>query len=245
MEKKKRIGLVALLCAIVMLLGVFPIADQKVDAAVTIQNAVFSAVGGNGQSFAPWGNLYKNDVNSYVTGTLKANSVTTTYQVTSNNFVSQWNQNTCNNLGVVVISCHGTYGDLQDELYRTMITAGTISRLNYKQIGCIVLLGCNCGDVTKIKTGNLATAFANRFHCPVIAASGTVYKVNLLGVIKTSKVMVKNENPMWLVYMPSTTASTGGRVYKWNEKTLTVKSLLQGYRNISSDSSKFVGTFRP
>lgn len=228
---KKRV--LAVLFAIAMILGIFP-ANQsvKVEAATVYSSTYFYI-----SEFRKETLTHVNNINSYVESNIGL-SMTAAVDISSNGFVSEWNKMSYNQT-FVVINTHGTPDSLQG-----ILSASNIKKLNYKNIRCIVLLGCNCGHYS-YRTTNIARAFADRFNCPVIAADGTVYYAgrkpdgkNNPKADSTWKSLAKKAgdtgslNYGWMVYIPKNSSNNyQGKLYTMGRFNATVKDLLYTYYN--------------
>ena len=157
--------LLAVIFAITMILGVVPIKSEIVEAAPTYDNTIFYTT-----EFAGERSSMVADVNQFIRSQYGVSVKTNTnlINICQNKlvFTNSWN-GMKDNQTVVVINSHGSPTQLCG------LSTADIKKLNYKHIGCIVILGCNIGHYD-YRTENVARAFADRFHCPVIACDGTV-----------------------------------------------------------------------
>lgn len=163
--KKSFKRLLAVILAITMVLGLVPFMSEQVEAAPAYDSTIIYTT-----EFADERSSMVSDVNQFIRSQYGASAKTNTNKINicENKlvFANSWNSMR-DNQTVVVVNSHGTPTQLCG------MSVADIKKLQYKQIGCIVLLGCNIGHYD-YRTENVARAFADRFHCPVIACDGTV-----------------------------------------------------------------------
>ena len=163
--KQKFKRLMAVLFAIVMISGVIPFNGKKVEAATTYDSTIFyiNEFGGKRRALI-------DDVNQFVHAQFGASAKTNTQlcNICEDDlvFTNSWNHMSYKQT-VVVINTHG------DPTSVCGMDASDIKKLQFKQIDYIVLLGCNAGHYDW-RSDNIARAFAEKFHCTVIACDGAV-----------------------------------------------------------------------